>query len=68
MCREQDHSLAPKTKVVYLPLIDKPPTDAGTIMAAMVKAKEISEGAGQQYTILTLDQQLYRIALHILWE
>ncbi|KAJ8021891.1 hypothetical protein HOLleu_39220 [Holothuria leucospilota] len=67
MCREQGHSLAPKTKVAYLPLIDKPPADPATMMTAMLKAQQISEDAGQSYTIFTLDQQLYRIALHVLW-
>ena len=27
ICREQGHAMQPKTKVVYLPLIDKPPAD-----------------------------------------
>ena len=39
LCREQGHSLAPKTKVVYLPLIDKPPAHAATMMTAMVKSQ-----------------------------
>ena len=68
LCREQGHSLAPTTNVVYLPLIDMPPAHAGTMMTAMVKAKQISEAANQRFTILTLDQQLYRVALHVLSE
>ena len=60
--------MAPKTKVVYLSLIDKPPAHAATIMTAMVKAKQISEAANQRFTILTLDQQLCRVALHVLSE
>lgn len=67
LCREHGHVVAPKTKIVYLPLIDKPPADAAT-MSAMVKAQQISEAAGQIYTILTLDQQLYRVALNVRWE
>ena len=55
LCREQGHSLAPKTKVVYLPLINKPPAHASTMMPAMVKAKQISEAANQRLTLLTLD-------------
>ena len=39
LCREQGRSLAPKTKVVYLPLIDKPPAHAATMMTAMVKSQ-----------------------------
>ena len=42
------------------------------MMTAMVKAKQISEAANQRFTILTLDQQLYcvaiTVALHVLWE
>ena len=68
LCREQGHSLAHKTKVVYLPLTDKPPAHAATMMTAMVKSKQTSEAANQRLTILTLDQQLYRVALHVLWE
>ena len=64
--REHGHSLAPKTNVVYLPLIDKPPAHAATMMTAMVKAKQISEAMNQRFTILTLDQQLYCVALHVL--
>ena len=35
------------------------------MMTAMVKAKQISEAANQRFTNLTLDQQLYRVALHV---
>ena len=37
-------------------------------MTSMVKPKQISEAANQRITILTLDQQLYRVALHVLLE
>ena len=46
--------------------------DAANMMTAMVKAKQISEAANQRFKILTLDQQLYgvaiTVALHVLWE
>ena len=35
---EQDHSLKPATKAVYIPLIDMVPTDPATTMTAMVEA------------------------------
>ena len=60
--------MAPKTRVVYLPLIDAPPAHAATMLPAMVKAKQISKAANQRFTIIMLDQQLYRVALHVLWE
>ena len=47
--------MAPKTKVVYLPIIEKPPAHAATTMPAMVKAKQISEAANLRFTILKLD-------------
>ena len=68
MCRQQGHVLRPKTKVVYLPLIDRPPADSGTMMTSMLKAKKVAEGVGQEYVIFTADQQLYRVALHVQWE
>lgn len=68
LCREQGHTLMPKTKVVYLPLIDKPPADPDTMMTVMVKAQQVSDSVGQEYVVFTADQQLYRIALHVIWE
>ena len=68
MCREQGHSLAPKTRIVYLPLIDKPPAEPSTVTTVLVKAKQITEAAGQGFTIITLDQQLYRVAVHVMWD
>ena len=65
--REQGHCLRPKTKVVYLPLIDHPP-DPATIMSALLKAKELSANVGQEYVIFTADQQLNRVALNIIWD
>ncbi|MCP3888518.1 MAG: hypothetical protein GY702_06550, partial [Desulfobulbaceae bacterium] len=65
--REQGHALKPKTKIVYLPLIDSPPANPSTMVVCMLRAKKLTENTGQQYVILTLDQQLYRVALHIQW-
>ena len=67
LCREQGHSLQPKTKIVYLPLIDMPPSDPATILTAMVKAQQISQDVGQEYVVFTCDQQLYRVALKVKW-
>ena len=58
MCREQGHSLAPTTRTVYLPLTDKPLADGSTVTTVLVKAKQITEAAGQRFTIITLNQQL----------
>ena len=67
-CREQGHSVQPKTRVVYLPMINQPPTDPSTMMAAMLRAKSVTENTGQKFVVITADQQLYRVAVHIMWE
>ena len=36
----------PKTKAVYLPLIDMPPAHPDTIMTAMIKAQNLTEKTG----------------------
>ncbi len=64
----QGHSLQPKTKGVYLPLMDRPPADHSTMLTAMLKAKRITQAAGQTYVLLTADQQLTKIAVDILWD
>ena len=68
LCREQGHSLQPKANVVYLPLQDTSPTDPKTILNYILKAKDITTKAGQEYVVYTADQQLYRIALHLVWD
>ena len=59
--------MKPKTKLVFQPLIDKTPSDPSTILTAMHEAEIITNDAGQTTTIFTLDQQLYKIALVIIW-
>lgn len=68
VCREQGHMLKKKTNIVYLPLIDKAPADPATIMSAMLKARAVTEATGQEYVVFTADQQLYRVAAHVMWE
>ena len=68
LAREQGHALRHETKIAYLPLIDRPPAESTTMMAALLRAEEVSSKAGQQFVVFTVDQQLYRIALHIIWE
>ena len=43
------------------------PSDADTMMTAMVRAQELTLEAGQQFTVLTCDQQVYRVAVQVLW-
>jgi hypothetical protein len=65
VARDQGFMLQPKTKVIYLPMIDKSPTDPDTIVSAMLKAKQVTEATGQQYIVFTADQQLYKVAVQI---
>lgn len=66
--RKQGHSVSKRSNIVYLPLIDNPPADPRTIMTSMLKAKKVSEDAGQEYAVFTADQQLYKVAVNILWQ
>ena len=49
-------------------MIDQPPADPSTMMAAMLKAKSVTHKTGQEFVDFTADQQLYRVAVHIMWE
>ena len=65
-CRSQGHIPAPKTHIIYHPLIMAKPSDPSTVYTSMIKARTITSAAGQEYTLFTADQQLYKIALHII--
>ena len=66
--RAQGHQPAPKTLLIYHPLIMAKPSDPSTVYTSMMKAKAITAAAGQKYTVYTADQQLYKVALHIKWD
>lgn len=51
----------------YTPLFDMTPSDPDTMMTAMADAKRITEKCGQEYTVFTADQQLYRVMVNVLW-
>ena len=65
--REQGHCPQSKTKVFYLPLIDMKPSDPDTMMTAMMKVQELTSRTGQNFSVLTCDQQLYRVAVKVSW-
>ena len=65
--RESGVSLKPKSKVTYLPLIDKTPSDPSTILTVMHEAERITLQRSQEFTVFTLDQQLYKVALDVIW-
>jgi len=68
LCRDQGHTIASKTKIVYLPLIDMPPAHPSTMFTSMMKAQPICQKIGQEYVLFTCDQQLYRVALQVKWD
>ena len=68
VCREQGHMLRKKTQIVYLPLIDKAPADPATITSALLKAQAVTGATGQEYVFFTADQQLYKVAVRVMWE
>ena len=67
VCRDEGHALQPKTKIVYMPLIDMPPAHHSTMFTVLLKAKEICNDLGQEYVVFTCDQQLYRVAVQVKW-
>ena len=52
---------------MFQPLIDEPPTDPSTMLTAMEDAERITNDAGQECTVFTVDQQLYAVVLDIIW-
>ena len=60
-------SLKLKSKVTFLPLTDKTPSDPSTTLTVMHEAERITVQAGQEFTVCTLDQQLYKVALDFIW-
>ena len=65
--RKSGQRIKPKTRVAYMPLIDMPPAHHDTIITAMTNAQSLSVAAGQQFTIMTADLQLYKIMTDVLW-
>jgi len=65
--RESGILKSKKTMAVYTLLIDLKPSDHTTIYTAMVEAKRMTNATGQKHTILTCDQQLYKVMVDIMW-
>ncbi len=57
----------PKTEVAFLPLIDCLPAHHDTIKTAIVKGLTLVKAAGQEALIFTVDQQLYKVTIDILF-
>ena len=65
LSRQQDHALRARTFAVYTPLTDMVPSDPTTMMTAMVEAQRLTHLTGQNITVFTNNQQLYRVAVNI---
>ena len=44
------------------------PSDPDTMLTAMVRVQELTSQTGQTFSLLTCDQQLYRVAVHVSWD
>ncbi len=51
LSREQGHLPQPKTKVLYLPLIDMKPSDPDMMLIAMMRVKELTAQTGQTFSL-----------------
>ncbi|KAL7395277.1 hypothetical protein ABVT39_013630 [Epinephelus coioides] len=60
---ELGHLPQAKTRVLYLPLIDMKPSDPDMMMTAMTRVQELTSKTGQDFSVLTCDQQLYWVAV-----
>ena len=67
LCRETKVQKGYKTNAMYTPLIDLKPSEPTTMLTAMYEAQRLTELTGQKYTVLTCDQQLYKILVDIKW-
>ena len=55
------------TAVAYPPVIDAKPNDMATIYTAMKRCEDMCSQLGQEFSIQTMDQQLYAIAQQVKW-
>ena len=69
LARQTGMAIEPKAKVVYLPLIDKAPTSPSTILTSIEKGLTLlnDAGTGQNILVFTVDQQLYKVTVDILF-
>ena len=64
---EQHHTIRPATLTKYRPLIDMKPSDPSTIKTALIEAQSLTAICGQQFAVITADQQLYKVILDNIW-
>ena len=66
LSNDQGLSITPKTKIIYMPLLDMVPANPTTLQTSMTQAKILSFKHGRRFCIYTCDQQLYWIAASVL--
>ena len=67
LSNDQRLSIRPKTKIIYMSLLDMVPANPTTLQTFMTQAKKLFFEHEQRFCIYTCDQQLYCIAASILW-
>ena len=55
--------IGPKSNIPFRLLINKLPSDPSTVLTCMHDVEKITNEAGQDISILTLDQQLYCVTI-----
>ena len=54
-----------QTSIGYCQMIPEPPTDWNVVYTIMIRTMRMSELLGQQYTVVTLNEGIYRIVQSI---
>ena len=67
IARVTGQSKKPQTSIMYRPLINKTPSDPSIMLTAMTYVELVTANAGQEVSVFTCDQQLYRVTLDIIW-
>jgi hypothetical protein len=65
LCRNAGITPAPKTAVVYLPLINMKPGDPTTVLTSITRGFEVTRASNQDILVLTCDQAIYKIVVDI---
>ena len=67
LMRNGSVAMSPPTTVTYIPLINMNHADPDKILTSMYKVIQLTDEAGQKYSLFTNDQQPYRITQQVTW-
>ena len=67
VAHDQCHTVRPATDTRYRLLLDLKPSDPSTVKTAMVEAQLLSSDCGQQFVVITANQQIYKVILDNIW-